>query len=238
MSTQQNPALGSLEKLAHVLIRWNAMTLEVLLRRPGTFGELYFSIGHMVMGFITFKVINALYNVWMVLQGRIILSTGGWLLAFELLFSFSYLGMGIWHLVKMHRRARDGVRWYSMAQGQTWFGRLTELPPVKVGNALIRIDSEHAIMRYVEPLTIFVLAFIIMPYSLLRFWLLWSSVALLIHQNMTYSAVRRDYVNRVDQQIQDEAKKAGSSQLDGFRAIPVPDDALTRPIQVDERSDT
>jgi hypothetical protein len=211
-----------------VFLGWASITLEVFVRRD--FGERYLTAGRVLIGYLFIQAVMALANlrlvVMMVLPGA---EPPGAPTAIHRWFVSSFLLLSLVHLLRIFLRNRAGIPWYSRAHGVSWLQFLIPLSGYRL--------SDWVLYRFVEPGLCLMVAWFLLPVLLpdggfTRNWLIFASLGLFFHNNMTYNHMRNKYLDLVDGEIVsrhfNEARQAtgGQSksvyQTAGYSVIPVP----------------
>lgn len=192
--------LRNLETIIRIVMSWSTITLEVFIRRE--FGERYLSFGRMVLGWLTIRFFLSLANIrtsfsW--IPGISPLATE---VTVNRWFVTCYLLLCFIHLLRVWQRNREGAPWHSQSFGVSWLEFLTALPPLRLGGLNLRI-TDFMLYRFIEPgLCLFVALYFVPGPSFTRNWIIWSSLAMLVHNNMVYGMRRSRFLDMLDSQIE------------------------------------
>lgn len=230
--------LRNLELIVRILMSWSTVTLEVFIRRE--FGERYLGLTRVILGLLTIRFFLALANLQTALSwvpGIRPLSSERSINAW---FVICFLLLSLTHLARIWQRNHAGVVWHSRSFGRSWLDFLIDLPPLRIGRTQIRV-TEWMLYRFVEPALCLVVAAALVPGpSFTRSWLIWSSLAMLIHNNMVFTHQRNRFLDMLDGYIeggyynerQSEALGQSSSYRKlGYAVMPMP------PIDLPETGD-
>jgi len=221
--------LLNLEQIVRIVMSWSTVTLEVFIRKD--FGERYLSFGRIILGLLTIRFFLMLAN----LQTSLSWLPGVRPLASERAinqwFVACYLLLSLIHLVRIQQRNRAGVAWHSRSFGISSLSFLTTLPTLPLFGFRIRI-TDWMLYRFIEPFLCLLVVLCLMPEpSFTRNWFIWSSIAMLVHNNMVYNARRDRFLDLVDSHIEggyydelssDVRNPAATYQATGYVAMPVP----------------
>lgn len=197
-SALSHGALNDVKLIVQSIMSWSTCTLEVFVRREH--GERYLNIGRVIMGWLTIRFCLWLANLqhtfsWIPGVPAVGEATiNGWFLT-------CYLVLSALHILRIWQRNFAGVPYHSYSFGISWLDFLTYLPPLRIGRYHLRI-TEWMLYRFMEPAICFSLALFLMPISFTRSWLLWASVAMLLHNNMVYAARRTRFLDMLDSHIE------------------------------------
>jgi hypothetical protein len=235
-------------QLAQIILGWFSLTPEIFLRF--SFGEKYLSPLRILLAWETLKSFVFGYNLLGALLGftspvALFLSFSN--LNFSTLFAdgmhsfyFQCFVYGFWirvalHLLVIYKRNLDGKEWHSGSFGisvleylpwglWTW---LISFIPVRSLRKAFEVD-DWKLYCVLEPTLCYIAAQSLRPLDgLLGTWLLISSVALAIKNNIHYFEMRGRYLDMMDSQIEGmymQAAFGGANKREtaGFSVIPVP----------------
>jgi len=226
------PATGfnmirNLEEIAKVFLGWASVTLEVFIRQD--FGERYLTVGRILTGYLFIQCclwiseFRSAFVAWASAQPIAAPQTiNRWYIS-------CFAALALVHLGRIFFRNRAGVPWYSHNHGVSY---LTFLIPLS-GYRL----SDWILYRFIEPGLCFAFAWYAMPLllpdaSFTRNWLIFASIGLFLHNNLSYNATRNKYLDQVDSEIisryfneMREAEKNPRTsvyQTAGYTVVPVP----------------
>lgn len=191
-------ALNDVKLIMQSIMSWSTCTLEVFVRREH--GERYLTIGRVIMGWMTIRVCLWLANLqhhfsWIPGIPSVGEATvNNWYLT-------CYLVLSGLHLLRIWQRNVAGVPYHSYSFGISWLDFLAYLPPLRIGGYTIRV-TEWVLYRLLEPALCFFLVLFMMPISFTRTWLLWASLAMLLHNNMVYASRRSRFLDMLDAHIE------------------------------------
>lgn len=225
--------LRNLETIIRIVMSWSTITLEVFIRRE--FGERYLSFGRMILGWLTIRFFLSIANLrntfsWVPgvssLASEVTINRG---------FVTCYMLLCLVHLFRVWQRNRAGIPWHSHSFGVSWLEFLTTLPPLRIGGINLTI-TDFILYRFIEPGLCFLVAWFLVPGpSFTRNWLIWSSLAMLVHNNMAYAMRRARFLDMLDSQIEsgyynsvrEEALDHSSKyQTAGHAVMPMPSQPL------------
>lgn len=220
--------LRNLEEITKVFLGWASITLEVFVRRD--FGERYLTVGRVLVGYLFIQAALSLAN----LRLMALMSLSGAEApeappAIHRWFVSSFLLLSLVHLLRIFLRNRAGIPWYSRAHGVSWLQFLIPLSGYRL--------SDWVLYRFLEPGLCLMIAWFLLPLllpdgSFTRNWLIFASLGLFFHNNMTYNNMRNKYLDLVDGEIISRhfnearqtkgGKGASVYQTAGYSVIPVP----------------
>lgn len=195
--------------LAMIILSWFSVTLEVYIRH--TFGERYLSWVRLWIAWSAIGWLNAVATLGAA-------AGWGWGSLLFMLIYFGFLGLSLYHRIAINRRNKRHILWHSQSFG---ISRLWGLPFFK------RFD-DWTLYRFIEPLVFLCLGIFIFPlHGIIGLWLIGSSVALGIKNNVYFSIERDGQLDQMDAQIevgyaqqsQDGAPKEATA---GWIATPLP----------------
>lgn len=233
--------LRNLEQILRILMSWSSVTLDVFIRRD--FGERYLDVGRVLLGLLTLRFFLGLANLQTALS---------WVPGIQPLasqrtinrwFMTCFVLLTLVHLLRIALRNHAGVPWHSHSFGVSWLDFLTMLPPVRIGDIQLRI-SDWMLYRFIEPgLCLFIAATLVPGPSFTRSWLIWCSIAMLIHNNLIFNAQRGRFLDLLDSQIEsghynsvrEEALgDASKYQTAGHMVMPMPPKPLLESMEAAE----
>ncbi len=191
--------IRNLEQITRIIMSWSACTLEVFVRREQ--GERYLTVGRVILGWMTMQFFLGLANLQHIfswIPGMPQLASEATINRWYLT---CYLVLSAVHLLRIWQRNQAAIPWHSRSFGISWLDFLADLPPLRLGRYHLRI-SEWMLYRFIEPLMCFSAVYFLMPGSFTRSWLIWASITMLIHNNMTYTARRERFLDMVDSHIE------------------------------------
>ncbi len=191
--------LRNLEVIVRIVMGWSTCTLEVFIRREQ--GERYLSVGRVILGWLTIQFFLGLANLqnslsW--LPGIEPMTTEN---AINRWYLTCYLLVSCVHLLRIWQRNLAGVPWHSHSFGISWLDFLIFLPALRIGNYRFRV-TEWMLYRFIEPALCFAGIYYLMPGGFTRSWLLWASIAMLLHNNMQFNMRRSRFLDMLDSHIE------------------------------------
>jgi hypothetical protein len=215
--------LRNLEEIVKVFLGWASVTLEVFVRRD--FGERYFTIGRILIGYLFIRFVLALANYRQALAVLPMVEPPVHLHTINQWYVSSFVLLALVHLVRIFLRNLAGVPWYSRSFGVSWFDFLIPLSGYRI--------SDWVLYRFIEPGICFAFAWFILPEgSFTRGWLIFASLGLFFHNNMAFNMTRSRYLDLVDGEIAsrfyNETREAqrgvrtSKYQTAGYTVVPVP----------------
>ena len=107
----------------------------------------------------------------------------------------AYLALCLLHTISAWRRDHRKVRWHSRSGGE----------PYPFWKSLPLGEDPYKVVRYHEPICVFVLGMVIVPFSVVGVLILGSAVALFIKGLIEDWHIRGAILDQIDQQIEGEA---------------------------------
>lgn len=223
MPAQQFNILRNLEEVTKVFLSWSSVTLEVFVRRD--FGERYFTIGRILIGYLFIRIVLAFANYRQALAFLPMVEPPLHLHTINQWFVTSFILLALVHLARIFLRNLSGVPWYSHSFGVSWFDFLIPLSGYRI--------SDWMLYRFIEPGICFAFAWFILPEdSFTRGWMLFASLGLFFHNNMAFNMTRDRYLDLVDGEIASRfyntarqaqrGANASKYQTAGYTVVPVP----------------
>ena len=222
--------LRAIEDVVMVLVGWMSITIRVFTRRE--FGEEELNIGHMIIGLITIRFFLFFANI----QTSMSFIPGIQPLAeartINRTFVLCFIAVSMIHILRIAWRNNQGIPWHSHNFGVIWFDWILDLPPVTIKGIHLQI-TDGALYRLIEPGLCYAGIWLFFPDSFTRSYLLWATVALMIHNNLVFNtrrkihlaAINAEIESSVRQQLRDQAfnsKPPSLTQTMGFPVMPVP----------------
>lgn len=219
----------NLEIICRILMSFSSVTLDVFIRRE--FGERHLNIGRILAGWLTLQIFMWIANLPTIFA---------WVPGIRPLasertinrwFLICFLLLSCLHLLRIWQRNRAGIVWHSHSFGVSWLDFLTKLPPLRIGKLELSV-TDWMLYRFIEPGLCLLIAWYFVPGpSFTRNWLIWCSLAMLIHNSMIFTMRRARFLDLLDSQIEsgyyntvrDEAIGVTSKyQTAGHVAMPLP----------------
>lgn len=202
----QNSPLGQFQKVAvNVMLSLFANTIEVFYR--WNFGERYLRLGWLFVSAVLFVGLSyllgpALASPFMVDPSNATIGQENWI------FVLAFLAAGFLHRFTIFYR-----NWYikevrhSYGSGGSWLFSLTQ--PLKE-RLPFDVPINDATQRYIEPLLAVFVGFVVWlsGSGFLGLWLMAAGIALMLKENTKHQAIRNNYLNVQDAQIESEATAA------------------------------
>lgn len=220
--------MAVVSNIAILILGWLSLSLEVFIRRE--FGERY--LGYLRLAFTGFLL--AIYLGFLTLfssataYGNAPRSAGSGPL--EAVFLLAFMGMAMYHRVRIWRKKRAGVQWHSMSFGVS---RLAALPAFQTAN-------DWALYRAWEPLAFFVLGTVITAifHSTIGTWMQVASVALAVKNQLVFAQQYSRILDMIDGRIEAEffneaAQGKPKTQTAGFSVVPANYDTLVSAAPLD-----
>ena len=195
---QPAQARNDIGQMLQMILGWSAYTLEVFVRYE--YGERYLSAVRVVLSWLTLRFILLLAN----LQGGLSWIPGVPPASEATLNQFyltAYLMVSGVHLLRIWQRNQVGAVWHSFSFGISWLSFLPHLPPLRLGRYSFQI-TDWMLYRFMEPALCFAVIYYLLPGGFTRSWLLWASIAMLIHNNMVWNNRRERFLDMLDSHIE------------------------------------
>ena len=225
-----------------IVLGWFSISVEVFVRRPGSFGERYLSWLRLYMAYFIMGAFTFFYTLIHVLMGGIsplsflgysgglssLFTTGVSSLLYHLYF-YGFLGLAAWHRYQIWRRNQEQVQWHTMSFGISWLAGLPwhRLQAIPVIGPYLHVD-DFTLFRFIEPLCCYIAGRLIWHADgLLGWWLIIASVALFLRNNMAYFELRGRVLDLMDATIESTYLSAAltggpKEQTAGFAVVPMP----------------
>jgi hypothetical protein len=192
--------LRNLEVMLRILLSWSTVTLDVFVRRE--FGERYLTLSRVIIGLLTIRFFLMLANI----QTAFDWLPGVRPLASERTINQWYLIcftlLALLHLARIWQRNHAGRPYHSYSFGLSWLDFLTALPPLRIGRFQFQV-TDWMLYRFIEPGLCLTVAWYMLPGpSFTRSWLIWASLAMLVHNNAVYSSRRGRFLDMLDGHIE------------------------------------
>lgn len=190
--------------LSRVIMGWFACSIEVFLRRPGSFGERYID---------WLRLWFAYGVVWLFAFPIAGIAAGGLSLIFFVIY-VAFVVLSVLHKFIRWRKYRKGERWHSMSSGISW---LAFLPFPYV-----------VIYLFIEPAVAFgvgLLFYFFVGEKTVGVWLCVSAIFLFIKNMSEFYAERGQILDMIDSAIEAEHLRgvivdgALAEQANGWRVI-------------------
>ena len=220
MNTGAFNFIRNVEMMVRIVMGWSTCTLEVWVRHD--FGERYLTVGRIILGWLTIRMFLSLSNLqnslsW--LPGIEPMTTEN---AINRFYITCYLLFSCVHLYRIWYRNFSGVPWHSHSFGRSYLDFLTWLPPLRIGKYSISV-TEWMLYRFIEPALCFAVVYYFFPGGFTRSWLLWSSLAMLVHNNMVFGARRSRFLDMLDSHIEsgyyNQLQSESTGQQSAYRNV-------------------
>lgn len=250
--------IAGIIKIIEILLGWFSVTAEVFLRF--NFGSRYLSLLRLLLAWWTFQtyktifffgsaLINALSGksnvaMWLIappdLRG---LFVGGVHSFLYYLFIYGFFGFSFVHLFVIWKRDSPyhsmsfGISWLEYLPWDLWH-RLVNLIPIPLVRKALQID-DWKLYCWLEPLLCYMAGQSLWSVDgLIGSWLLISSAALFIKNNMLYLEMRGRALDMMDSEIEARYLQAARQGADkrttaGFTVVPTPIQFEAAPMNIE-----
>jgi len=168
--------------LGLVVLLTSALTMSIVPFTRKDFGERYLGWLNLYFGYsamATFITFSSLMG------GLLKIGTSPQLMHY---FWLAFVGMTLYHRYEISRKNRKGIEWHSMYIGKS----LLPLP-----------FSQETILKFFEPLSVFLLGFIVMKFSgQMGLWLIICAIAVAINNQIVFFQERQSVLDMRDAQIE------------------------------------
>lgn len=230
--------IRNVEQITRLLMSFSSITLDCFVRKE--FGERHYTIVRVAMGWLMLQFFLMLAN----LQNAFSWVPGIQPLASERGINrglvLCFLALSLVHIFRIWQRNHAGIVWHSHSWGISHLSFLMSLPALRIRDMEFRI-TDWALYRYLEPGLCLLISWYLIPGpSFTRNWLIWCSLAMLIHNNQVFFARRTRFLDMLDSQIEsgyyntmrEEATGASSKyQTAGHTAMPLPPQTVVESMQ-------
>lgn len=225
-------------QITQLLMSFSSITLDCFVRWE--FGERHYTIVRVAMGWLMLQFFLMLANLR---------NTFAWVPGIQPLPSertinrglvICFLLLSLVHIFRIWQRNHAGIVWHSRSWGVSHLSFLMRLPALRIRGMEFRV-TDWALYRYIEPgLCLLVSWYLIPGPSFTQNWLIWCSIAMLIHNNQTFFARRTRFLDMLDSQIEsgyyntmrEEATGPSSKyQTAGHTAMPLPPRTVVESMQ-------
>ncbi|MCB0208645.1 MAG: hypothetical protein KDJ52_04930 [Anaerolineae bacterium] len=222
--------LRAIEDVILVFVGWMSITIRVFTRRE--FGEDQLNLGHGLMGLITIRFFMFFAN----LQTSLSFIPGIQPLAeartVNRTFVLCFIAVTVIHILRIGWRNNQHIPWHSHNFGVSWLDWMLSLPSFTIKGIRVQV-SDGLLYRVIEPVLCYAVIWFLLPDSFTRNYLLWASLALMIHNNLVFNTRRKKHLAAINaeiessvmKQLRDEAFGAGTpsvTQTMGFPVTPIP----------------
>ncbi len=238
MPASASNMLLNLAEILRIILSWSTVTLDVFVRRE--FGERALTLARVTIGLLTIQFFLMLANIqtafaWVpgvnpLASARTI--NQWYLICFVLL--------AILHLVRIWQRNQAGIPYHSRSFGRSWLDFLTMLPPWRIGRFQFQI-TDWMLYRFIEPGLCLIVAWYLVPGpSFTQNWLIWASLATLIHNNAVYTRLRDRFLDMLDGHIEsgyynqrrsEALDESAAYKAVGYAIMPLPAVRLPETVQ-------